>query len=53
MFCSGGKEEVENARTTNSDATNASAFDGFIAILEGLAECVACSGNDKQVMNTR
>ena len=50
MFCSGGKEEGGNAGATNSDATNASVFDGFSAILEGLADCVACKGNDKKVM---
>ncbi|XP_028124481.1 uncharacterized protein LOC114321510 isoform X2 [Camellia sinensis] len=48
MFCSGCKEEVENAGAPN-DAKNASSVQGFSAILEGLADCVACGGNGIQV----
>ncbi|THF94037.1 hypothetical protein TEA_020446 [Camellia sinensis var. sinensis] len=47
MFCSGCKEEVENAGAPN-DAKNASSVQGFSAILEGLADCVACGGNGIQ-----
>ena len=48
-FCSGCKEEVECAGAANSDAKNASAFQRFSVVLEGLADCVACGGNGTQV----
>ncbi|GMP95360.1 hypothetical protein CsSME_00044440 [Camellia sinensis var. sinensis] len=52
MFCSGCKEEVENAGASN-DAKNASSVQGFSAILEGLADCVACGGNGIQELKLR
>ncbi|KAI7994314.1 hypothetical protein LOK49_LG11G02023 [Camellia lanceoleosa] len=52
MFCSGCKEEVENAGAPN-DAKNASSVQGFSAILEGLADCVACGGNGIQELKLR
>ncbi|KAL6979925.1 hypothetical protein U1Q18_021580 [Sarracenia purpurea var. burkii] len=41
LFWSGCKEAVESAGAANNDAKNAS----FSVILEGLADCVACSGS--------
>lgn len=52
MFCSGCKEEVENAGAPN-DAKNAASVQGFSAILEGLADCVACGGNGIQELKLR
>lgn len=52
MFCSGCKEEVENAGAPN-DAKNAASVQVFSAILEGLADCVACGGNGIQELKLR
>lgn len=45
MFCSGYKEEWKNAGAANSEATNASDFQQFSEILEGLADCVSSFRN--------
>ncbi|CAK7356040.1 unnamed protein product [Dovyalis caffra] len=51
MFCCGCKEE-EIADSTNKKK-NTSTPNGFSSILEGLAECTACSGNSIQDIELR
>ncbi|XP_059641267.1 protein SENSITIVE TO UV 2 isoform X2 [Cornus florida] len=53
MLCSGCKEEGENAGVVNNDARSASAFEGFGGVLEGLADCIDCSGNSMQELQLR
>ncbi|XP_042485216.1 protein SENSITIVE TO UV 2 isoform X2 [Macadamia integrifolia] len=45
MFCSGCKDGDGSAGDAPDGPEDASAFQGFGSILEGLAECLACSGN--------
>ncbi|CAK9153030.1 unnamed protein product [Ilex paraguariensis] len=53
IFCSTYKEEGESAGDANNDAAHASSFQGFSVILDGLADCVACSGNGAQELKLR
>ncbi|KAJ4950185.1 hypothetical protein NE237_027017 [Protea cynaroides] len=45
MFCSGCKDGDGSSGNARDGPEVASAFRGFSSILEGLAECLACSGN--------
>lgn len=48
-FCSGCEDRIKGAEDENHDASYASAFREFNIILDGLANCVSCSGNGVRV----
>ncbi|KAK3010579.1 hypothetical protein RJ639_012264 [Escallonia herrerae] len=53
FFCSGCNDESKNAGAADSDATNDSDFPGFSEVLQGLADCLACSGSDTKELKLR
>ncbi|XP_043694269.1 protein SENSITIVE TO UV 2 [Telopea speciosissima] len=53
MFCSGCKDGDGSAGNAPDGPEDASAFQEFGSILEGLAECLACSGNDTLELKLR
>ncbi|KAK3005628.1 hypothetical protein RJ639_017677 [Escallonia herrerae] len=53
FFCSGCNDESKNAEAADSDATNDSDFPGFSEVLQGLADCLACSGSDTKELKLR
>ncbi|XP_052169853.1 protein SENSITIVE TO UV 2 [Diospyros lotus] len=53
MFCMGCKEELEGAGASSTDVKNAFTSQGFCFVLDGLADCVACGGNDAQDLELR
>ncbi|KAK2969079.1 hypothetical protein RJ640_020390 [Escallonia rubra] len=53
FFCSGCNDESKNAGAADSDATNDSDFPGFGEVLQGVADCLACSGSDTKELKLR
>lgn len=45
MFCSGCKDEMENAGAVIADGRKASTTQQFCEILEGVADCLPCHGD--------
>lgn len=45
LFCSGCKDEMENAGVAISDTRMASTTQQFCKILEGVADCLPCHGD--------
>lgn len=53
MFCSGCKDEMENAGTAISETRKASTTQQFCKILEGVADCLPCHGDGTLVLQLR
>uniref|UniRef100_A0A166F5H7 Uncharacterized protein n=1 Tax=Daucus carota subsp. sativus TaxID=79200 RepID=A0A166F5H7_DAUCS len=53
MFCSGCKDEMENAGAAIADGRKASTTQQFCEILEGVADCLPCHGDGTLVLQLR
>lgn len=53
MFCSGCKDEMENAGAAISETRKASVTQQFCKILEGVADCLPCHGEGTLVLQLR
>ncbi|XP_074330967.1 protein SENSITIVE TO UV 2 [Apium graveolens] len=53
LFCSGCKDEMENAGAAISDTRKASTTQQFCNILEGVADCLPCHGDGTLVLELR